>query len=499
MTASVDDAGARGAVGAGLAGQLVRFVEELRTCGIPVSVAEEIDAVRAAAIVPLERRDAFRSALATTLVKNGRHLPAFDTIFDIFFAAAPRESLHPDRDTPAADVLDADADFAGAQGGAAGTAGADDDLASALLQALFDGDEAALARLAREAVERFSGMEAGRPVAGTYYQYKTMRGVELDAMLERLLREWSAAPDGADGVEIRSADDALAERLAREEYEARIARFREEVRDEIRRRLVDDRGAQALARTLRTPLLEDVDFMHATSGEMRELRRAVAPLARRLAVRLAQRRRHRSRGRLDVRRTMRESLSSGGVPLEPRFRHPRPHKPEIVLLCDISGSVASFARFTLQFVYAMSMQFSKVRAFVFIDDVDEVTRFFDTDDLVKALVDINTQAKVVWIDGHSDYGHSIAMFAQRWPDAVTSRTSLIVTGDARNNYHASESAVFAQLARRAHRTYWLNPEQRAYWDTGDSIVADYGAHCDGVHEVRTLAQLERFIESLLDA
>lgn len=493
MTASVDDAGAVAAVGAGLAGQLVRFVEELRTVGIPVSVAEELDAVRAAGVAPIAHRAAFKSALSTTLIKSGRHLPAFDTVFDVFFASAPSSSLHPDRDSSLSDMLDADADFAGAQGGAAGTAGADDDLATALLRALFDGDAEAIAQLAREAVGRFSGMEAGRPVAGTYYQYKTTRGIELEDMLEKLMREWSdERRDGSYGT------DPLAERLAREEYESRIAQFREQVRDEIRRRLVDDRGSQALARTLRTPLLEDVDFMHATSAEMRELRRAVAPLARRLAVRLAQRRRHRSRGRLDVRRTMRESLSSGGVPLEPRFRHPRPHKPEIVLLCDISGSVASFARFTLQFVYAMSMQFSKVRAFVFIDDVDEVTHCFDTDDLVKALVDINTQAKVVWIDGHSDYGHSIAMFAERWKDAITPRTSLIVTGDARNNYHASESATFGDLARRAHRTYWLNPEQVAYWDTGDSIVADYAVHCDGVHEVRTLAQLEHFIESLLE-
>src|SRR5207248_2096379 len=190
--------------------------------------------------------------------------------------------------------------------------------------------------------------------------------------------------------------------LAREEFEARLRELRELVEAEIRRRLVADRGVEAMARTLRKPLPEDVDFMHASRDEMLALQRAIYPLTRALAARLAQRRRRRHRGHLDFRKTIRESLSYGGVPAEPKFRNPHPSKPEIIVIADISGSVASFARFTLQFVYAMASQFSKVRSWVFIDGVDEVTRFFqEADQLGAAIHRVNTEPAELCVDGPS--------------------------------------------------------------------------------------------------
>ena len=166
----------------------------------------------------------------------------------------------------------------------------------------------------------------------------------------------------------------LEQRLANDEYEARVDQLRKEIEAEIRRRLVADRGVEAMAKTLRKPLPEDVDFMHASREEMVKLRRAIYPLTRKLAVRLQRKRLHGRRGALDFRNTVRHSLSYGGVPAEPKFRRPRPKKPEIMIVADISGSVAAFARFTLHLVYAISNQFSKVRAFVFIDGLDEVTK-----------------------------------------------------------------------------------------------------------------------------
>ena len=169
-----------------------------------------------------------------------------------------------------------------------------------------------------------------------------------------------------------------------------------------------------MARTLRKPLPEDVDFMHASRDEMLALQRAIYPLTRALAARLAQRRRRRHRGTLDFRKTVRASLSYGGVPAEPKFKNPHPSKPEIMVVADISGSVASFARFTLQFVYAMASQFSKVRSWVFIDGIDEVTKYFqECDDVMDAVHRVNTEADVVWVDGHSDYGHAFEVFHDR--------------------------------------------------------------------------------------
>jgi uncharacterized protein with von Willebrand factor type A (vWA) domain len=253
-----------------------------------------------------------------------------------------------------------------------------------------------------------------------------------------------------------------------------------------------------MAKTLRKPLPEDIDFMHASREEMVQLRKALQPLTRRLAVRLARKRRHGRKGALDFRNTVRHSLSYGGVPAEPKFRYPRPAKPEIFVIADISGSVAAFARFTLHLVYAISGQFSKVRSFVFIDGIDEVTRFFEgTEDIVEAIHRVNSEADVVWVDGHSDYGHAFEVFWQRYGRDVGPKTTVIILGDARNNYHASNNWVIKEIRAKARHVYWLNPEPRAYWDTGDSIVGEYATHCDGAFECRNLRQLERFVDHLV--
>jgi uncharacterized protein with von Willebrand factor type A (vWA) domain len=231
---------------------------------------------------------------------------------------------------------------------------------------------------------------------------------------------------------------------------------------------------------------------------MANLRKAIYPLTRKLAVRLARKRRHGRKGPLDFRSTMRTSLSYGGVPADPKFKYPRPSKPEIFVIADISGSVASFARFTLHLVYAIANQFSKVRAFVFIDGIDEVTRFFEgTDDIGDAVHRVNTEADVVWVDGHSDYGHAFEAFYQRWGNEIGPKTTVLILGDARNNYHASQAWVVKEIRKKARHVYWLNPEPRAYWNTGDSIVGEYAVHCDGSFECRNLRQLEKFVDHLV--
>ena len=245
-----------------------------------------------------------------------------------------------------------------------------EELAELLFRRCSRANEALMNAVARGAVDRYAGMEPGRPVGGTYYLYRTLRNLDLDGVLERLMGEARAGAAG------RRADRPGGA-AGGDEYKARIEKFRRAVEAEIRRRLVEDRGAEALARSVRKPLPEDIDVMHATREELAVLHRVLQPLSRKLAVRLARKRRHGRKGPLDFRATMRRSLSTGGVPIEPRFRHPRPAKPEIFVIADISGSVASFARFTLHLVYAISSQFSKVRSFVFVDGIDEVTRFFE--------------------------------------------------------------------------------------------------------------------------
>ncbi len=459
---------------------LTGFIQELRSAGVPVSMVEAIDATQALRHTDLGDRSAFKSTLEATLVKNVRHLEAFDTAFEVFFADHRPE---PER-SPEQRAIDR-----GTPGEIRSGAGGDadlDQLLEALYQALLSDDLGSLRALVRRAVDEFAGIEPGRPVGGTYYLYRTLRRLGVDGMLDRLL-------ETEEGME-RSD---LEQRLLREEYEERIEQLREEIRDEIRRRLVADRGREAVAKTLRKPLLEDVDLMHASRTDLAQIEQVINPLTRKLAARLAHKRRLRRSGRLDFRRTMRRSLSTGGVPLEPQFRAPHPIKPEIFLLCDISGSMATFARFTLQFMYAMSSQFSKVRSFAFIDALDEVTPYMEVGtDFPQALDRIASEAEVVWIDGHSDYGRSLEQFWTRFGDHLTRRSTVIITGDARNNYRDVNGDIVSRLAEVSRAVYWLNPEPEAYWDTGDSVMGAYARYCTGTYEVRNLRQLEAFVEEI---
>lgn len=473
------------------------FVTELRTAGLPVSLSENIDAAEAVKHIPLEDRLAFKYALAATLVKNDSHWKTFETLFEVYFSLRGKEyELDADGDSdPFADMDMDDMDSGEQQSGEGGQGGGDgmspEELAELLYQALLRGDDTLMRAIARQAVKRYAGMEPGRPVGGTYYLYRTLRNLDLDGVLERLMDQ---AKEGENGEEMTPFE----ERLERDEYEARAEKLRKEIEAEIRRRLVADRGAEAMAKTLRKPLPEDVDFMHASREEMAMLRRAIYPLTRKLAVRLARKRRHKRKGPLDFRNTVRHSLSYGGVPAEPKFRHPKPAKPEIFVIADISGSVAAFARFTLHLVYAISSQFSRVRAFVFIDGLDEVTSFFEgVDDITEAIHRVNTEADVVWVDGHSDYGHALEVFWENYGSEVGPKTTVLILGDARNNYHASQAWITKEIQHRARKLFWLNPEPKAYWNTGDSIVGEYGTYCDGLFEVRNLRQLEGFVDNLV--
>jgi uncharacterized protein len=445
--------------------RLLEFTGALRNAGVPVAVSEDMDALKAAAYVPWEDREALKAAFAATMVKNAAHKPAFDTLFDLYFGAG--------RGPEALDERDAEDEPQEPE-----------DYLDELFRALLAGDASAMRDLARRAVAQFGRVEGTR-TGSPYFQYRVFRVIDLEAMLARLMEDVAGRELGP-----------LEERLWQDEFEARVKQFREEVEAEVRRRLAEHRGAEQVARHAVRPLPEDLEFVRATGDEIAQLRRAIRPLARKLATRLAFKRKAGRRGRLDVRKTMRHSLSTGGVPFETHFRARHVHKPELFLICDISGSVSAFARFTLMFVHAFQAQFSRVRSFVFVDTLDEVTRFFENADFVDAVDRMNAEADVVWLDGHSDYGTSLERFWIRYGGEVGPRSSVVVLGDARNNYRASGAWVLKELGKRARKVYWLNPEPKRYWDTGDSIASEYARHADGMVEVRNLKSLQRFVSTM---
>ena len=461
---------------------LAAFVAELRAIGLPISVSENVDATAALQAMPLVDRASLKSALAATLVKNSDHYGAFELVFDIFFAGrGPGAEPEPE---PAP---------GGMPGGGNGSGGrnvvgmlSDAELIELLYRAVAGADRVLIQAVVAEAVTRYAGIEPGRVVAGMYYLYRTVSKLDLDRLLERLLQSADAADLGP-----------IDRRLAREDYTRRVDEVRAEVEAEIRRRLVADRGAEAVAGTLRRPLPEDVDFLNASQQQLAAIRQAVQLLGRKMAARLARKRRHHRRSTLDFRRTIRQSLGNGGVPVDLVFRKPHPAKPEIMLVADISSSVAAFASFTLQLAYAIRSEFSRVRSFVFVDGVEEVTGVFESaPDMAAVAHHINSGTGAVRLDGHSDYGMVLESFWDQWGSQIRKRTSVIVLGDGRNNYHTSRSWVLKLIRQRARHLYWLNPEPAYSWDTGDSIISEYAEHCDKMVECRNLRQLRDFVEGL---
>ncbi|HEX7353984.1 MAG TPA: VWA domain-containing protein [Mycobacteriales bacterium] len=462
------------AAAGGLLGRELEFVAALRRAGLAVSSAETVDATRALLSIDLLDRLSLRSAMAAALCKRPQHRKTFDTLFDLFFPAR---------------IGDGTADERGEDGDGGGEGGEIDPqmLREMLKQALLDGDTETIERLARMAVTQL-GRADGQPGRQSWFTYRVLRQINPDTLIAALLAEMLGDQERG----------GFAEKVARQTIAERIRQFEEAVESEVRRRLAEDRGADAIAKNVVKPLSEQVDFLRASRDDLANLRRTVYPLARRLATRLTARKKVEQQGRLDFRKTVRASLGTGGVPLVTLHKPKKPHKPELVVLCDVSGSVSSFAHFTLMLTSALREQFSKVRAFAFIDTVDEVTKFFTPGlDLGNAMARVVREADLVWFDGHSDYGHSFEVFAERYPEAVTPKTSLLVLGDGRNNYRATGGQALKDLAAKARHTYWLNPEPRHQWGTGDSATRAYEDLVDEMVECRNAEQLTEFVARLL--
>jgi hypothetical protein len=466
----------------GLLSTLEGFVAALRRAGVPAGTSEVLDATRVLGAVELTDRRQLRAGLAATLVKRPVHRPAFDTLFDLWWPVTTGPSA---------------ASAGGADGaGGDGHRGADEPAEPVDREALRDelrdllqsGDDEALRRFARQAVDLL-GRGESQPGRQSWFAYRVLRALSPDTLVASLLAALLAGePRGG-----------LAEQVARQTIRERIAALQAYVDAEVRRRVAEERGRDQVARTALRPLVDEIDFLGAQREDLAAMRRAVHPLARRLAARLAARRRLGREGRLDVRRTVRGSLGTGGVPLVTHHRPRRAHKPELVVLCDVSGSVAGFAHFTLMLTAALREQFGRVRAFAFIDTCDEVTRLFAPGaDLADSVVRLSREADLVRYDGHSDYGNAFEVFTERWPDAVGPKTSLLVLGDARTNYRDPGLPLLKALVGRSRHAYWLNPEPRRQWGAGDSVAPRYAEVVEMV-ECRTVAQLAEFVTRLLPA
>ncbi|SNX65575.1 hypothetical protein SAMN06272735_7414 [Streptomyces sp. TLI_55] len=444
-----------------VAERLTSLVAALRAHGIRVGTGETVDAAQAMAALGFEDRELLREGLAATLLHGSAQRPVFDPVFDLYF---PRGVGAPEP----------------------GTADRDD-LRDRLAAALAANDEALLARLASEAVDGFGGYGSS-PGSDGWSSYQTLDRIRPQTLLARVRAD----------VRAQSGSSGFADRLLDDEIRRRIEAFRGLVATEARRRVAERRDRDQIARRAVAPTADRVDFLFAGKDRLAELRRTVQPLARKLATRLAARRRRAARGSIDLRRTLRGSLSTGGVPMRPVLRRRRPARPELVLLCDVSGSVSGFSDFTMLLVQALHDQFSKVRVFAFVNRIDEVTGLLEhgAADAAGLGARIQAEATLTGWHGSSDYGVALGEFTERHGDAIGPRTTVFVLGDARTNMSDPNLAAVRHLTERARRVYWLNPEQRSLWGTGDSAAPEY-AELVEMHECRNVRQLGALVGRLL--
>jgi uncharacterized protein with von Willebrand factor type A (vWA) domain len=457
---------------------IAAFARRLRWLGLDLSVVELTDALRAVQHAGLDDRDRLRRLLRITMVKRSADIASFDAAFDLFF--------------PPAGAVDAVPGQPGEgwreNGIAAPPAGqaARDDLLSRLVAALRDEPGTDMRALAGEAVAAFAGLGSGR-LAGSqrYYQYRVLRQLDISELLMRAMRR-----------EEQADPPALERRLTAVEQQDRLQDLRAQIAAELRWQLASRGGAESSLDRLRESVA-DVDFLHAGPAELSAMRLAVRPLARRLAAAARRRRRLYSSGRLNVRKTMRRAVADGGVPMNPAWYQRRRSRPRLIVLCDVSGSVAEFAKFTLSLLHALHAELPRLRSFVFADGLAEVT------DLVQAspgVIDTRlllSRPGVVRRDGHSDYGAVLGQFLDSYGGGLSRDCVLIVCGDARTNYHPPRADLLHALHQRVRRIHWLNPEPRSQWNTADSRISEYAADCDTVTEVRNLTQLSEWVDALL--
>ena len=458
---------------AGFAARVLELGEELRREGVAVGTSELLDALQVLGEIGWTEQSDFREALAATLAKSQEDRRTFELVFDRFMfraveLAALSEDIREQDDATAASENPDD-------GGLDLEELTDEQLEALRAQiaaALRDGSEGAMRDLARMAIAAFGRRQEGSGVIGVDVQ-RIRRALGLRSEPQP---ELPAEDPRRDGLP----------RQALRRFEALLRRELERAQIERTGSLPPARPLGELDRALPSGPLQDLAAVH----------RVVAQLRRRLATQGLQARGHRRHAHVDVRRTMRASLQTGGVPVVLKYRPRRPRRPEIYVLCDVSTSVTSASVFFLSVLHALHDSFRRMRSFVFIERISEVTDIFEHERDFRAVSErISGDAGVADISGYTDYGRVWSEFLEQVQDDLHPRATVIVLGDARTNGRDPRADIFAQIAARAGRTFWLNPEPRLYWNYGDSVIAAYEQYCTAF-ECWTTAQLEDFVRAL---
>ena len=462
--------------------RIVEFSEVLRQNGLKVAVSETQDAVRALATMGLDDRDTTRATLKATLCKRSQDVPTFDRAFDFFFAGASQMLERLEKS-----LLDRIKEEGLLEG---------DELKmlifqmeqlagelSPMTQAAMRGDRGALASIFRNASLQLDFSRIQNALQTGFYSRRLLAAAGAEGMrsdLDSIGRELSARGVGARGIEVASRHLAQA---MREVEDAARAEIQRQTTARLRKSgsTVSDKSLHTLTRT-----------------EVQLAEKAVRALAEKLKARLVKRQKSRRKGQLNPRKTLRKNLTAGGVPMMPQFRVRRPQRPDVVVLCDVSDSVRNASRLMLLFTWSLQSLFNRVRSFIFVSELGEVTRHFK-DEKPELALEAALSGDVISLTSNSNYGFALKTFATNYLGSVTRKTTVFVIGDGRNNYNSPHVAALEDLKRKAKRVVWICTEPKANWGFGDSEMLAYSRAVSQVVTVLNLGDLEKIAPQLVPA
>ena len=471
--------------------QLLAFIKFLRSKDIPVSPADTLDAVHAAGLLGYEDRTTLRDGLAAVLAKSTFEESAYLDAFDLFFAPQhpdAKTSEGPEAGNNASESAQPDAQD-NPSTNTAPTPSLEDLLqnpsaqndptlaalmSSDLMNALQNGDESTLA-MAIEAAGQAARIDEIR----LFTQRGQFTRKLLDALGETALRD---AAIELEGTQPRAFQE--------------IQRLRESLRHRARDRVERAYLVHAAGDTedFLDAALAEVRLANISPHQMARMRKLMDRMARKLASRHGRRRRKKRRGQLNVPMTLRASVATDGIPFTTHWRQIQKKRPQVMAVCDVSGSVATYAKFLLMFLYALQDVLPRTRSFAFSSSLGEVTDWFSELPVEDAVSQINRV-----YGGATDYARALSDFNELALQDINKATTVIILGDARNNNSDPRLDLLAEIKAKCKRLIWLNPEPRQAWGTGDSAMLPVTQHCHLATECNNLKQLERIIDTLLSA
>src|SRR5215204_1688904 len=423
--------------------KIIEFTHLLRENGLKISSAENMDTFSALGLIGIRNRQLFKDALRATLVKRVVDISVYDELFDLYFTGLGEIVKAAGAETMAAMEM-SEEEFQRFLEQLEETLKNMGTELSELAKSLLGNNTGQLEKMLREAAQQANLQNIQRSFQEGQFANALAQMLGFGQLMQELTGLKEALQKA--GLSPQQVEQMLAY------IDRRLQDLAHMVRSYVRAELEKQDPQVRDQQKMRT--LADKSFYYLTEDEIRKMKEAVARLAQRLKHVIAIRRKRAKRGHFDLQQTLRKNLQYGGVPFRIVVDRRRKEKPQVVILCDVSDSVRNVSRFMLQFVYSVQDLYSRVRSFIFVADLGEVTKLFENNE-IHAAIDLALRGNMINLYAHSDFGRAFKMFHRDFLSVINKRTTVLVLGDARNNYNLPHEWVLRDIRQKAKQIVWL--------------------------------------------